>query len=85
MVLALGVLLGTLSRVHAQEPPTFAPKTAPKNLTTLEDLGIGDTAALGARISKEFSSPGPATTNWATTTRSSSTSRTRTYWTPSGP
>jgi len=39
---------------HAQEPPTFAPKTAPKSLTTIEDLGLGDTAALGARVSKEF-------------------------------
>lgn len=53
-VLALGVLLGAPARAHAQEPPTFAPKTAPKNLTTIEDLGLGDTAALGARISKEF-------------------------------
>ncbi|RJQ12749.1 MAG: hypothetical protein C4558_01170 [Dehalococcoidia bacterium] len=53
-ILALCALLGTRSVAHAQEPPTFAPKTAPKSLTTLEDLGLGDTAAQGARISKEF-------------------------------
>ncbi len=54
VVLALGGLLGAQSGVEAQEPPTFAPKTAPKSLTTIDDLGLGDTAALGARISKEF-------------------------------
>ncbi len=52
--LALGALLGLQSPAVAQEPPTFAPKTAPKNLTTVADLGLGDTAALGARVSKEF-------------------------------
>ena len=53
-VLSFGALLGTHSPAYAQEPPTFAPKTAPKSLTTIEDLGLGDTAAFGARITKEF-------------------------------
>lgn len=53
-VFALGTWLGTRTPAYAQEPPTFAPKTAPKSLTMLEDLGIGDTAAQGARITKEF-------------------------------
>lgn len=53
-VLAMGVWLSARTPAYAQEPPTFAPKTAPKNLTTLEDLGLGDTAAQGARITKEF-------------------------------
>jgi hypothetical protein len=53
-VVALGALLGLQAPAVAQEPPTFAPKTAPKNLTTVADLGLGDTAALGARVSKEF-------------------------------
>jgi len=54
VILALSLVLGAHARVAAQEPPTFAPKTAPKSLTTIEDLGLGDTAANGARITKEF-------------------------------
>ena len=52
--LAIASLLAMPAPTQAQEPPKFAPKTAPKNLTTIEDLGLGDTAALGARVSKEF-------------------------------
>ncbi|TAJ21125.1 MAG: hypothetical protein EPO65_02050 [Dehalococcoidia bacterium] len=54
VVVACAALAGAPARAGAQEPPTFAPKTAPKSLTTIEDLGIGDTAANGARVSKEF-------------------------------
>ncbi|MCK9495147.1 MAG: cellulose biosynthesis cyclic di-GMP-binding regulatory protein BcsB, partial [Dehalococcoidia bacterium] len=48
------MLFASGGTVHAQTEPADAVKEAPERITTLDDLGFGDSAAFGAAAQLDF-------------------------------